>query len=150
MNNETAEIEAHYQAFLRSELGGLTTVAWAINQAIGFLGIVLIPVQLVTTCILGAIGSLTFGLLPLLLSIPWIVLLGLLLGTSWLWLKVPLIRPVVLVPGLVVAFVSREYAAMVPEHGDFGARLIKQNLGASWPLSYRLFFERMSTASSSE
>ena len=68
---------------------------WA-NRIIGacltVLGLALLPVQLVTTFVLGILVTITFGLLLVPLSLIWAILLGPLLALSWLWSRVPLLR----------------------------------------------------------
>ena len=91
----------------------------------------------VSTSLLAIADALTFGVLPLVLSLPWLVCLWLLIGTSWLWAKVPLARPVLLVPGVILSVIGFEYTAFVPEMGEKYQKLVKLGLRESWPYSLR-------------
>ena len=109
----------------------LTTAAW-----------IVLPVEIVTTTVLGILVSATFGLLLFPMSLIWIVLfLGPLLGLSWVWEKAPLLRIPVAVLGIPLALVANTYAALMPCMGDFNSRVCKMFLSESWP--YSLDFWRM-------
>ena len=101
--------------------------------------LILIPVQFVTTAVGGCLIALTFGLFAILLSLIWLPFLGLLLGSSWLWLKVPLLRPILLVPGVLVALVADAYVMLAPEP-EADAKWAKLTLAGEWPLSWLISF----------
>jgi len=78
-------------------------------------GWLVIPVQLVTTFVLGILVSVTFGLLLFPMSLIWIVcFLGPLLGLSWVWEKAPFLRIPIAVVGIPLAFVGNIYACLMP------------------------------------
>ncbi len=101
--------------------------------------LVLFPLQIVTTAIGGCVVGLTFGLFAFLLSLIWLLFLGLLLGSSWLWLKVPLLRPILLVPGVVLALIADAYVRLAPEP-ERVAKWAKLTLAQEWPLSWLIVF----------
>lgn len=98
----------------------------------------LILVQLVSTFVLGLLTVLTFGLIMIPLNLIWLAVLGPLLGTSWLWIKVPVSRPVLLLPGVVYAVLAGKVAAFMPEMGEWDSRGAKQALCQSWPNSWHI------------
>ena len=92
---------------------------------------------------LGLLVHLTCGLLLIPLSLIWIMFFYVpLLTTSWLWIHVPILRPLLLVPGVVFSEVAGVFAAMMPEMGDWGSRATKQALCESWPHSLHLVDRR--------
>lgn len=120
----------------------LTLVAFALNGVLRFL--LLLPVLILTpvsTLILGLVFRLPLvGLIPLLaLSIIWLPLMGLLLATSWLWVKIPILRPILLVPGVLLANVTFAYVSLVPDMGEKYQKVLKLGLCDSWPFSYLTF-----------
>jgi hypothetical protein len=99
--------------------------------------VILIPLQLLTTAIGGCAISMTFGLLLVILTIIWWPFLMLLLGTSWLWLKAWYLRPILLFPGILIAFISHLYIMLIPEPQK-DAKYSKLSISDEWPLSWYL------------
>ena len=90
--------------------------------------------------ILGLLVSVTFGLLLIPLSVVlWWPFLGFLLGSSWLWGKVGLSRPVLLLPGVAVAEVASAVVGLMPSMGEWQSRGMKLALCESWPHSLSLW-----------
>ena len=75
----------------------------------------------------------------MLLSVIWFPLLGVILGSSWLWLRAPILRPVLILPGVVVAVVSDIYVSLVPDMGEKYQKLLKLGICDSWPYSLIVF-----------
>jgi hypothetical protein len=99
-----------------------------------------VPVQLVTTSVGGCLVSLTFGLLLIPLTVIWkTFFLWPLLGLSWAWDKVPLLRIPLAVVGIPLAAVGATYVALVPSMGDMESRVIKMVLCETWPFSLDYF-----------
>jgi hypothetical protein len=99
-----------------------------------------VPVQLVTTSVGGCLVSLTFGLLLIPLTIIWRVLFSWpLLGLSWAWDKVPLLRIPLAVVGIPLAAVGATYVALIPSMGDMESRVMKMVLCETWPFSLDCF-----------
>jgi hypothetical protein len=112
-----------------------TSTAKLLTTALtGILGIVLIPVELVTTALGGCLLALTFGLLAVLLTVIWLPLFGLLVLTSWLWIRVAVLRPLLLLPGVVVAVISYVFVALMPDP-ERDAKHGKLALASGWPLT---------------
>jgi hypothetical protein len=99
--------------------------------------IILTPLQLLTTALGGCLIAITFGIFSFILSIIWWPFLMLLLGTSWLWLKAWYLRPILLFPGIIIAFVAHLFVMLMPEP-ERDAKYIKLSLSDEWPLSWYL------------
>jgi len=115
-----------------------------LNILVTPVAIVTIPFQIVTTAVGGCLVSCSLGLLLLPLSAVWAVLLGLLLGTSWLWdlaerLRVGAIVALAHIPlaviGIPLALVSAVYVALIPSMGEIESRHTKMYLCWVWPFS---------------
>jgi hypothetical protein len=98
--------------------------------------LLLVPIS---TFVLGALSGCTFGLALLPFTVMWWALLGLLMATSWLWVKVAFLRPFLLLPGVGVATFAGLYAALMPEMGEWQSRATKQALCNVWPHSIHVF-----------
>jgi hypothetical protein len=102
----------------------------------GVLSIPLIPLVFVSTFVLGLLVTLTFGLLLIPISVIWIVLfMGPLLGLSWLWLHVPLLRLPLAIIGIPIAALASAYAGLMPSMGETGSRATKLLQASTWPYS---------------
>ena len=108
----------------------LTVLAW-----------IVVPVQLVTTLVLGLLVSLPLlGLLLLLaMSLVWVVLLFPMIGLSWLCSRTePLRNPIGLL-GIPLAIVADTYACLMPSMGELESRAAKLLLANSWPFSWEMW-----------
>ncbi len=112
---------------------------WAnkiIDISITILAFIIVPVQLVTTLVLGLLVSLTFGLLLFPISLIWIALfLGPLLALSWLWQKAPLLRIPVGIVGIPIAILGSIFTSLMPSMGETESRVTKLLLCETWPFS---------------
>ena len=115
-----------------------------LNILIAVFAWVVVPVQFVTTAVGGCLVSCTFGLLLLPLSLVWLILAGLLVGTSWLWeqagvLRVPPLVAIARIPiaviGIPLALLSEIYVCLVPSMGELESRLTKLITCWVWPFS---------------
>lgn len=114
-----------------------TSIALLLVKATTSAQMILLPIQLITTAIGGCLIALTFGLLALILSFIWAPFLGLLLGTSWLWLKAPYLRPILLLPGVLIANIANLFIMLAPEP-EKEAKYTKLSIAEEWPLSWYL------------
>jgi len=105
--------------------------------------IVLIPP---VTFILGLLVSLSFGLLLIPFSLLWILFFGLLLGSSWLWVNIPITRPILLPFGVVLATIADWYVSLIPDMGEKYQKVLKMAYCDSWPYSYLIFQVQRSQA----
>ncbi|MFH1141865.1 MAG: hypothetical protein V1724_09475 [Chloroflexota bacterium] len=132
--------EAAYQETIATDMHGfLSKPAWLTNTGISRL---LMPLSLLnpfTTFILGLIGTVTFTIALVPFSAIWVIMFGWLWGTSWLWLKAPILRPLLFLPGVLSAPLCARYVGWIPAYGDLEHRLLKINACASWPLTAALW-----------
>ena len=116
-----------------------TLFAFTLNS---ILKLILIPTMLlvpIVTFALGILVSLTFGLLLFLLSLIWLPIFGLLLGTSWLWLRAWYLRPILIIPGVITAFIGSLYVRFVPDMGEKYQKVLKLGYCDAWPWTYTMF-----------
>ena len=117
----------------------LSKATHAISTVVGALYflpmLVLIPIS---TFILSLVVSLpVVGLVIFFVfDVPWWFVLGTLLGSSWLWLKVPFLRPFLLLPGILVARVGDIYVSLIPDMGEKYQKVLKMGFCDSWPYTY--------------
>ena len=105
------------------------------------LGAFLLPFVLIvpiTTFILGLLVFVTFGMLLIPLSLIWMIFLGPMIATSWLWIHVPPIRPILLIPGVLYSELAGLFAAMMPEMGEWDWRATKLAMCECWPHSLHI------------
>lgn len=117
----------------------LTQIAFGLNSVLRFL---LLPAFLLiapVTIILGLLVTATFGLLLVPLSALWLPFLGALLGTSWLWTRVPFARPLLLAPGPLIALIGYAYVSLCPDMGEKYQKAVKLGVCDSWPYSFQVY-----------
>lgn len=104
------------------------------------LSFVTIPIQIVTTFVLGILASLTFGLLLIPISIIWVSLfLGPLLGLSLIYEQVPPLRLLVSIIGIIIAIIGYEFCALMPSMGEKESRVSKMLLCNCFPYTWHCF-----------
>jgi hypothetical protein len=106
----------------------------------GILGILLFPIKIITTGVGGCLIALTLGLFAIFLTVVWLPILALLLGTSWLWINVWPLRPILLVPGVLFAILANVFVQLAPEP-DPAAKYSKAVLAGDWPLTWYLLID---------
>lgn len=118
-----------------------------LSVLIGIFSFVVVPVQFVTTFVLGILVAITFGLLLIPISLVWIMFFyGPLLGLSWVWEKV---EPVPGLPllvdmfGVPLALLGSTYVALMPSMGEIKSRAEKLRICWTWPFTLEYMrFER--------
>jgi hypothetical protein len=115
----------------------LTSITWGLAKSLAVVTMLLFPLEIVTTAVGGCLLALTFDLLLIPLTIIWLPLWALLLGTSWLWLKAWYLRPILLLPGVLVSFVADIFVTLAPET-ERAAKWAKLAIANEWPLSWLL------------
>jgi len=98
---------------------------------------ILLPLQIVTTGLGGCLIALTFGIAFFVLDLIWWPFLVLLLGTSWLWLHAWYLRPILLVPGVLISILGHLYVMLTPDP-ERDAKYAKLSITNEWPLSWYL------------
>jgi hypothetical protein len=111
-----------------------------ISAIVAITSFIVIPIQLITTFILGLLVKLTFGLLLIPFSIIWIVLfLGPLLGLSYVYERVFIMRLFVAIIGIPLAILGDTYVALLPSMGELDSRYSKMIICQTFPYSYSYF-----------
>ncbi len=137
--------EAYYRVTIAEDMHGfLTKPAWLTNNGISFLLMPLSLLNPLTTFILGLVGTLTFTIALIPFKAIWFIMFGWLWGTSWLWLKAPILRPLLFLPGVLGAPLCGTYVGWMPDYGELDYRLSKINACASWPLTAALWRRMLS------
>ena len=111
---------------------------WFVIMTTNILSVVLIPIQVVTTFLSGLLYRLTGGLFGLVYGIFWWFFLAALLLMSWAWLRLWPTRPLLLLPGVFVAWAAHIYLTLVSEP-QRGAKYWKLTLVDNWPLTWYVF-----------
>jgi len=83
--------------------------------------------------VLAPLIRLTFGVLLIPLELLWFLLLGILLLLSWLWVKIPPIRLLLVPLGVALASLANIYVSLVPDMGRKYQKAVKAALCGSWP-----------------
>tara|TARA_B100001971_G_C17696125_1_gene289391 strand:+ start:57 stop:524 length:468 start_codon:yes stop_codon:yes gene_type:complete len=92
------------------------------------------PVLLILTMMKQVVPGGVVLLLPF--SLIWIVMVAMLIGTSWLWEKVPPLRLALIPVGVHLAWVGCVLVRTIPD--DPEDRWAKHALADQWPLSFDL------------
>ncbi|MBI4332361.1 MAG: hypothetical protein HY673_13895 [Chloroflexi bacterium] len=115
----------------------LTKSAMVLVRVLTGATIVLVPLEIATTGIGGCLVAITFGVLILVLTLIWLPFIVFLLGTSWLWLHAWYLRPILLLPGAVVALLATIYIMLAPDP-EKDAKHAKLCMAERWPLTWYL------------
>ena len=111
-----------------------------ISVIIAVTAFIIIPVQIITTFVLGLLVSLSFGLLLIPFSVVWVVLfLGPLLGLSYVYERAPIARPFTAVIGIPLAVLGDTYVALLPSMGEMDSRYSKMVCCQTFPYTWRYF-----------
>lgn len=107
-----------------------------LNVLVGITAFVVVPVQFVTTLVLGLLVSISFGILLLPISLIWILLSFPMIWASWLTTKIGWLRNPLGLLGIPWAIVANMYVALMPSMGELENRAAKLMLAESWPYSW--------------
>ena len=102
-----------------------------------------IPLQIVTTFVLGVLVNLSCGLVFVPISLIWMAFFFPLLAASWLCHKIEILRVPVGLIGIPWAVLAAEFVVLMPSMGELEWRAAKLILPASWPFSWECWqFQR--------
>lgn len=120
---------------------------WAnkiVDSLVEALAFVVVPIQITLTVPLSCLVLLTLGLYLLPVNVLWTLLFHWpLIGLSWLWDKVPLLRIPAAILGIPAAVLGDAYIAVVPSMGE-KSRVVRVLICRTWPFS-REFAEFVSS-----
>ena len=103
---------------------------------VGIAAFMVIPLQPVTTFILGLLVTLSFGILLLPISLIWVALSFPMIGASWLAAKIGWLRTPIGLVGIPWAILSNTFVSLMPSMGELESRAAKLMLTESWPYSW--------------
>lgn len=107
-----------------------------LNVLLGITAILVIPLQLITTFVLGLLVTVTFGILLFPVSLIWILFSFPMIGISWLTAKIGWLRTPVGLIGIPWAILANTFVALMPSMGELESRAAKLMLTESWPYSW--------------
>ena len=111
-----------------------------LNYILGIISIIIIPLQIVSTLILGIFVKITFGILLLILNSIWSLLfLFPILGLSYIYEKITILRIPIALIGIPLAIVGNIYSCLIPAMGETESRVEKLLLTESFPFSWHLY-----------
>ncbi len=108
---------------------------FALRCSIGICSVltfVLIPVGYLTKAATGCLLVLTLGIFGILAQLLWMPLAGLLMATSWLWIRVWPLRPLLFLPGLLTVIIAFALVALILDDSEG----VKSTAIMAWPLSW--------------
>ena len=109
-----------------------------ISTILTIVSFIVIPIQFITTFVLGLLVRITFGLLLIPLSIVWTILfLGPLLGLSFIYERIFIVRIFVVIIGIPLAIIGDTYIALIPSMGELESRYSKMIYCQTFPYTYR-------------
>lgn len=115
-------------------------VNWLLNLLIIPIALIIIPIQIISTFVLGILVNLTFGLLIIPINLMWLMLFGPLLALSWLWWKAPLLRIFIALIGVPLALIAHIYTCVMPCMGEMDARYVRILNCEVWPCTIQCFY----------
>lgn len=105
---------------------------------ISITGVIVIPIQITTTFVLGILVTLTFGLLLIPISFIWVVLFfGPLLGLSYVYERIAILKPILSAVGIPLAVLGNIYVALMPSMGEWESRFEKMIICQTFPYTWR-------------
>lgn len=111
---------------------------WAnktVDSLIEAIAFVVVPIQVILTIPLSCLVLLTLGVYLIPVNFVWVVLfLWPLIGLSWVWDKVPLLRIPAAIFGIPAAVLGDAYTAIVPSVGE-KSRVTRVLVCRTWPFS---------------
>lgn len=101
--------------------------------------IIVVPIQAITTFVLGLVFSIPpLGLLLIPLSLVWTILfLVPLLGLSYIYERVAILRPFIAIVGIPLAVTGDAYVAIIPSMGELESRFEKMIICQTFPYTWR-------------
>lgn len=109
-----------------------------IHTLIDVTSFVVIPVQIVSTFVLGIFVSLTFGLLLIPISVAWMVIFFYpLLGLSYVYERIAILRPFISIIGIPLAVLGDTYVALIPSMGEMESRFEKLIICQIFPYTWK-------------
>ena len=113
------------------------TALWIVRKLTALLAIVLVPFDVIARLIGAGLVRVVIGLFVLMaFDAVWSLIWGLLVGTSWLWLRSPWYRPALFLPGMALAVVALVFIKLAP---DPHKQPSYTSLVREWPLTWHIW-----------
>ena len=93
-----------------------------LDLVITILAFAVVPIQIVTTFVLGLLVTCSFGFLLLPISLVWVILMFPLVGVSWFCSKFEFLRNPVGFIGIPWAVIADIYCCLMPSMGELESR----------------------------
>lgn len=107
-----------------------------LNIILGIAAFFVVPVQIITTLIIGLLVSVSFRLLLIPISLVWALLAFPMIGASWFASRVDWLRNPIGILGIPWAFCANTFVALMPAMGELESRAAKLMLTEAWPYSW--------------
>jgi len=114
-----------------------------LNAILTISAVVVVPLQIITTIVLGLAVTVTFGLLLLPISLIWALLLFPMVGLSWVCNKTPALRDVIGIVFIPWAVIANTFVALMPSMGEMENRASKLMLCGSWRVAPMILRSRV-------
>jgi hypothetical protein len=139
-------------SYRESNLGGFQM--WAnkiVDSLIRDLALVVVPIQVVFMLPFAFLVLITLGLYLAPVDLIWMTLfLGPLIGLSWVWGHVPMLRIPAAILGIPAAVLGDAYTAIMPSIGE-ESRITRTLVCRTWPFSLQFMaFRSIKTAPTSD
>ena len=122
------------------EADWFTRITWKTVKVLSMAMTVLLPVAWIVQFVGIILKYLTFGLYLVIYSLVlWIPIMWLLLGTSWLWIRCWPLRPLLFLPGIILALVGHFVLMCAHYDTDQDAVLWRVSFTEDWPFSWKLW-----------
>lgn len=102
------------------------------------LSLVVIPIQIVSTFVLGLLVQLSFGLLLFPITLMWWMLYFPILGLSYIYEKIYFFRIPVCIIGIPIATAASIYVSIMPSMGDWENRISKLFFADFFPYTWHV------------
>lgn len=125
-------------ARMQSPTDFLTVLArFVVSGVTAALALVLLPVDMLARMIGQVLLMLVVGFIVLmLLDLIWLLVWGMLVGSSWLWINHWWLRPLLFLPGMSVAILAHIYIMVAPDPQKNPRYTM---LPREWPLSWNVW-----------
>ena len=110
---------------------------WIVRPVTAVLAFVLKPFDAIARLIGRLLTAVVVGLFVLMvLDGLWILIWGLLVGTSWLWFRSGWYRPILFIPGVALAVLALVFIKLAPDPHKEPSYIA---MATEWPLTFKLW-----------
>ena len=105
-----------------------------VSKVTSVLAFILIPFDILGRFIGKGLVAVVLGFFVLMfLDIVWLIVWGILIGTSWIWLKYPWARPLLVLPGMTLAVSAHIFIMTAPDPHKNNKY---PRIAGEWPLTW--------------